>query len=62
MSGVIYILTNPSFEQYVKIGYADDVDKRMMWISGFASLTVASASRMHFVNMPHMRWMQDCLT
>ncbi len=29
MSGVIYILTNPSFEQYVKIGYADDVDKRL---------------------------------
>ena len=22
-SGVIYILTNPSFPQYVKIGYAD---------------------------------------
>lgn len=27
--GVIYILTNPSFPQYVKIGYADDVDKRL---------------------------------
>lgn len=27
--GVIYILTNPSFEQYVKIGYADDIDKRL---------------------------------
>ena len=23
--GVIYILTNPSFPEYVKIGYADDV-------------------------------------
>lgn len=23
--GVIYILTNPSFPQYVKIGYATDV-------------------------------------
>ena len=27
--GVIYILTNPSFPQYVKIGYADDVNKRL---------------------------------
>ena len=26
--GVIYILTNPSFPDYVKIGYADDVQKR----------------------------------
>ena len=24
---VIYILTNPSFPDYVKIGYADDIDK-----------------------------------
>lgn len=27
--GVIYILTNPSFPVYVKIGYADDIDKRL---------------------------------
>ena len=27
--GVIYILTNPSFPDYVKIGYADDVGKRL---------------------------------
>ena len=27
--GVIYILTNPSFPNYVKIGYADDVNKRL---------------------------------
>lgn len=26
--GVIYILTNPSFKEYMKIGYADDVEKR----------------------------------
>ena len=26
--GVIYILTNPSFPDYVKIGYADDVEKK----------------------------------
>lgn len=29
IKGVIYILTNPSFPQFVKIGYADDVDKRL---------------------------------
>ena len=27
--GVIYILTNPSFKEWVKIGYADDVDERV---------------------------------
>ena len=27
--GVIYILTNPSFPEYVKIGYADDVEARV---------------------------------
>ena len=27
--GFIYILTNPSFPDYVKIGYADDVEKRL---------------------------------
>lgn len=28
-TGVIYILTNPSFPEYVKIGYADDIEKRL---------------------------------
>ena len=28
-TGYIYILTNPSFPDYVKIGYADDVEKRL---------------------------------
>lgn len=27
--GYIYILTNPSFPQYVKIGYAADVKQRL---------------------------------
>ena len=26
--GVIYILTNPSFPEYVKIGYADEISKK----------------------------------
>ena len=28
-AGVIYILTNPSFPEYVKFGYADDVNRRL---------------------------------
>lgn len=28
-NGVIYILTNPSFPEYVKIGYADDIERRL---------------------------------
>ena len=27
--GVIYIMTNPSFREYVKIGYADNIDVRL---------------------------------
>lgn len=32
-AGVIYILTNPSFEDYVKIGYADDIEKRLQQLN-----------------------------
>lgn len=32
-AGVIYILTNPSFPEYVKIGYADDVNKRLIQLN-----------------------------
>ena len=28
-TGVVYILTNPSFPEYVKIGYADNLEKRL---------------------------------
>ena len=31
--GVIYILTNPSFPEYVKIEYADDIDKRLQQLN-----------------------------
>ena len=27
--GVIYILTNPSFPDYIKIGYADNIENRL---------------------------------
>ena len=32
-AGVIYILTNPSFPESVKIGYADDIDKRLQQLN-----------------------------
>ena len=32
-TGVIYILTNPSFPEYVKIGYADDIDRRLQQLN-----------------------------
>lgn len=31
--GVIYILTNPSFKEYVKIGYAHDIEKRLQQLN-----------------------------
>lgn len=35
---VIYILTNPSFPQYVKIGYADNVEDRVSILNRNAGL------------------------
>ena len=32
-TGVIYILTNPSFPEYVKIGYADDIERRLQQLN-----------------------------
>ena len=32
--GVIYVLTNPSFPDYVKIGYADDIKRRLQQLNG----------------------------
>ncbi len=45
--GVIYILTNPSFPEYVKIGYADDVEKRLKQLN--RSETIPFAFRVYAV-------------
>lgn len=45
--GVIYILTNPSFPEYVKIGYADDLEKRLSQLN--RSETIPFAFRAYAV-------------
>ena len=40
-TGVIYILTNPSFPQYVKIGYASDLERRLRELNRSASIPFA---------------------
>lgn len=37
-AGVIYILTNPSFPEYVKIVYADNIDKRLQQLKRSESI------------------------
>ena len=39
--GVIYILTNPSFPDYVKIGYAKDLEKRMQTLNNSSAIPYA---------------------
>lgn len=46
-SGCIYILTNPSFPEYVKIGYASNLEKRLRQLN--RSETVPFAFRVHAV-------------
>lgn len=41
MTGVIYILTNPSFPQYVKIGYASDLNRRLAELNRSEALPYA---------------------
>lgn len=43
--GVIYILTNPSFKEYVKIGYATDIEKRLKTLN--RSETIPYAFRVY---------------
>ena len=40
-TGVIYILTNPSFPQYIKIGYAKDVKKRLDSLNSSSAIPFA---------------------
>ena len=39
--GYIYILTNPSFKEYIKIGYAADVDQRLKVLNSNPGLPFA---------------------
>lgn len=48
--GVIYILTNPSFPDYVKIGYATDIEQRLKQLN--RSETIPFAFRVYAI----MRW------
>lgn len=48
-TGYIYILTNPSFEEYVKIGYADNVEERVK------QLNTTECTPLHLEFMLHMR-------
>lgn len=45
--GVIYILTNPSFRDYVKIGYAHDIEKRLKQLN--RSETIPFAFRVYAI-------------
>ena len=36
--GVIYILTNPSFPEYVKIGFATDLNERIRQLNSSAAV------------------------
>lgn len=45
--GVIYILTNPSFPEYVKIGYTNDVEERLRVLN--ASTAVPFAFRVYAI-------------
>jgi len=49
--GVIYILTNPSFPEYVKIGYASDIEKRLKQLN--KSETIPYAFRVYAVYEVH---------
>ena len=47
IKGVIYILTNPSFPEYVKIGYAKDIEQRLLQLN--RSETIPFAFRVYAV-------------
>ena len=45
--GVIYILTNPSFPDFIKIGYATDIEKRLRQLN--RSETIPFAFRVYAI-------------
>ena len=47
MKNVIYILTNPSFPDYIKIGYASDIEKRLKQLN--RSETIPFAFRVYAI-------------
>lgn len=47
ITGVIYILTNPSFKEYIKIGYATNIEKRLKQLN--RSETIPYAFRVYAV-------------
>ena len=47
IKGVIYILTNPSFPEYVKIGYAKDIEQRLLQLN--RSETIPFAFRVYAI-------------
>lgn len=66
-SGVIYILTNPSFPEYVKIEYADDIDKRLQQLNrsecipfAFRVYTYESISSAKYVMVALALALQKC--
>ena len=55
-AGVIYTLTNPSFPEYVKIGYADDIDKRLQQLN--RSECIPFAFRVYATYVIAIWWIQ----
>lgn len=51
--GYIYILTNPSFPQYVKTGYATDVKQRLDELNRSSRCRLHSAYTLHTRLTPH---------
>ena len=45
--GVIYILTNPSFPEYVKIGYANDINRRLQQLNRSECISVCISRLCH---------------